>query len=147
MFLDKLLVVSDAQTVTAADTDLSDYSIDTGMVDSEVGTGEEIGFGVSIDTLAVLTGGETYTFQVIESAAAALSGPVVLTSRLMAATDLVAGARFFLPIPIGKPLLQYLGLQVVKAGAASSVTFTAWLTSRSLFNMLAKAYPSGYTIS
>ncbi len=149
MFLDALLLVSDAQAVAGADTDVSTNTIDLGNVTPkrQIGTGEPMGFGVGIDVAAVTGGGETYTFQIIESANADLSAPVVIASFLMTAAQLAAGALSFLPIPPGKPTARYIGVQVVKTGAGAAVTFTAWLTARDLFSLaVPQSYAKGYSI-
>jgi len=148
MFIDAFGLVSDAQAVAGADTDVSTNSIDLGDVTPkrEIGTGEPVGFGVSIDVAAVTGGGETYTFEVIQSAAGDLSAPDVLASYLFTAAQLAAGALSFLDVPPGSPTKRYLGLQVVKTGAGADVTFTAWLTARSAFSILAKSYARGYAV-
>jgi hypothetical protein len=148
MYVDNFLLVSDAQAVAGADTDVSTHSIDlgTGTPTRRVGTGEPLGFGVAIDVAAVTSGGETYTFQVIQSDNANLSSPQVVASYPFSAAQLAQGALSFLPIPPGFPTKRYLGLQVAKTGAAAAVTFTAWLTARDLFSVAAQAYQSGYVV-
>jgi hypothetical protein len=148
MILDALLLLADAQRVQGADTDVSDNTIDLGDVtpNRAIGTGEPLGVAVSIDSAAVVSAGETYTVQVISSAAANLGSPTVLQSHLMTAAQLLAGALTFVALPPGAPVQRYLGVQIVKTGAGADVTFTAWLTSHSMFALQAKAYAKNYNV-
>ncbi len=148
MYLDALLLVSDAQAITA--TAVSTNTIDLGNVTPkrQIGDGDDMGFGVSVDVAADhTTGDETYTFEVIQSANADLSAPDVLSSRAIVFSDLAAGAAHFLAIPKGTPTKRYLGIRVTTAGTTPSVTITAWLTTSALFS-LAKPqnYAKGYSI-
>jgi hypothetical protein len=148
MFLDALLVVSDAQAVTA--TAVSTNTIDLGNVTPkrQIGDGEEMGFGLQVDVAADhTTGDETYQVDLIQSANADLSSPDVLSSRIISYADLTAGATHFIPIPKGTPTKRYLGLRYTTAGTTPTITLTAWLTTSSLFS-LAKPqnYAKGYSI-
>jgi hypothetical protein len=147
MFLDALGLVSDAQAVTA--DAYSTNTVDLGNVnpDREIGTGEPVGFGLSIDVAAdATTGDETYTFIVVQSDNADLSSHDALASYTLTAAQLAAGALFFLEIPIGFPTKRYVGIRYDVGGTTPSVTATAWLTARSMFSKLAKAYARNYTV-
>jgi hypothetical protein len=147
MFLDALLLVSDAQAVSA--TAFSTNTIDLGDVTPkrEVGTGEELGFGMSVDVAAdATTGDETYTFEVVQSANADLTSPDVLASRAIARADLKIGTRWFFPVPMGAPTKRYIGMRYTLGGTTPSITVTTWLTARSLFSIAEKAYAKGYAI-
>ena len=146
MFMDALGLVANVQPVAGADTDVSPSSIDLGAATpkGEIGTGEEIGFGVAIDVAAVTGGGETYALEVIQSASEDLSAPDVLRSRPMLAADLAAGSRHFIGVPDPGPTKRYLGLQWVKTGAGAGLTYTAWLTTQSAFSLEPKIHPKGY---
>lgn len=147
MYIDALGLVSDAQAITA--DAYSTNTIDLGNVTPkrEIGTGEPIGFGLSIDVAADFTSmDETYTFLVVQSANADLSSHDVLASYTFTAAQLAAGALFFLEVPIGFPTKRYLGLRYDVGGMTPTVTCTAWLTSRSLFSVLAKPYARNYAV-
>lgn len=147
MFIDALGLVSDAQAV-AADA-ASTNTIDLGNVTPkrEIGTGEPMGFGFSVDVAAdATTGDETYEFQVIESANADLSAPTIIAQQAIPRATLVAGFQFFLAIPPGYPKARYLGVFYNVGGTTPSITVTAWLTSQKLFSILAKAYAKNYVV-
>jgi hypothetical protein len=148
MFLDALLLVSDAQAFTAAAVSTS--SIDLGNITPKraIGTGEAVGFGFQVDVAASAT---TVKLEVIMATDAALTaGIIVLVEETRLAADLPAGGLLFLTIPPGEPaagFLRYIGVRVTPAGGAATVTLTSWLTSSKLFSVAAKAYAKGYTIS
>lgn len=147
MFLDALLLVSDAQAVTA--TAFSTNTIDLGASTPkrEIGTGEAMGFGVIVDVAAdFTTGNETYQFDLVQSANANLSSPDVIASYVRTAAQLPAGSMHFIPIPPGWPQKQYLGLQYTTGGTTPTITVTAWLTARDLFSIQAKAYAKNYAV-
>jgi hypothetical protein len=145
MFMDALGLVSDAQALTA--TAVSTNTIDLGSqsVTPDIGTGEEVGFGVSID-VALAGTTPTLTLEVIQSASAALSSPTVLASQLLAAAQVTIGKLNFIAIPMGAITQRYIGLRYTLAGTTPTVTVTSWLTSRSLFSIHARNYAKGYSI-
>jgi hypothetical protein len=147
MFLDAFLRVSNAQALTA--TAVSTSSIDQGVVDPdrEIGTGEPIGFGVFVSVAAdATTGNETYQFDVVADDDAALGSPTVLSSSIRTAAQLAAGSAHFFEVPIGFPRERYLGMQYTLGGTTPTITLSAYLMPRSLFSILAKAYPKNYTV-
>jgi hypothetical protein len=81
-----------------------------------------------------------------QSATEDLGSPDVLSSRPIAAADLVAGSRHFIEVPEPGPTKRYLGLQWVKAGAGAGLTYTAWLTSQSAFSEEAKIFPKASAV-
>jgi hypothetical protein len=52
------------------------------------------------------------------------------------------GAQFFLPIPQGTPTQRFIGLRATTAGGTISVS--AWVTSHSLFSLLAASYAKNF---
>lgn len=147
MFLDNLLVVSDAQAVTA--TAFSTNTIDLGNTTPkrEIGTGEALGFGLTVDVAAdFTTTDETYQVDIVQSANANLSSPDVIASFIRTAAQLAAGSMHFFPVPPGWPTKQYLGLRYTTGGTTPTVTVTAFLTARDLFSILAKAYAKNYVV-
>lgn len=148
MYIDALLLVSDAQAVTA--DAVSTNTIDLGNVTPKrrIGTGEPMGFGMQVDVAAdFTTGDETYSFEVIESANADLSSATVIAAYTRTAAQLFAGSLHFFTIPPGFPTARYLGLNYNVGGTTPTITVTAWLTTQALFSIAAQHYAKGYTIS
>lgn len=146
MFMDALLLVSDAQAVTA--TAVSTSSIDTSLtsVQRQVGTGEPIGFGLTVDVAADhTTGNETYQVDIVSDGDPALGSPTVIASYVLLFSQLTAGAKFFFPLPMGFPAERYIGLQYTVGGTTPTVTVTAALTLQSMFSKEPVAYPRAYT--
>jgi hypothetical protein len=124
MFIDALLLVSDAQAITADAA--STNTIDLGAVNMRMGSGNPLVFFFSIDVAAdITTGDETYAFQVIQSAAANLATPDILALRTIAAADLKAGMKQTVGIPIGTPTKRYLGAYYDVGGTTPTITVTA----------------------
>lgn len=150
MFIDALLKVSAAQAFVAAAVSTS--SIDLGLITAlsqrNIGTGEPMGFAFQVGVAASST---TVKLEIIMATDAALTaGIIVLAEETRLSADLPLGALLFLGIPPGAPaagFLQFLGVRVTPAGGAATVTLSAWLTTHSLFSILAKSYLKGYTIS
>jgi hypothetical protein len=153
MFQDALLLISDAQAVSA--TAVSTSSIDTmdTTVQRAIGTGEPVGFAVSIDVSAVITTtDETYQFDIVEDDDEALGSPNVIasflyTAAMAVALQLVAGKKIFLPIPPGFPKLRYIGLKYALGGNAdNAITVTASLMPASMFSLEPQNYPKNYVV-
>lgn len=150
MFLDALLKVASAQAFVAAAVSTS--SIDIGLITAlsqrQIGTGEPLGFAFQVGVAASST---TVKLEIIMATDAALTaGIIVLAEETRLSADLPLGALLFLGIPPGAPaagFLQFLGVRVTPAGGAATVTLSAWLTTHSLFSILAKSYAKGYVIS
>jgi len=130
MFIDALLLVSDAQAVTV--DAVSTHTIDLGGTNKRIGNGVPLVFFITLDVAADITDlNETYSFQVIQSASANLSTPDVLAVRTIAAADLKAGVIQSIGIPIGTPTKQYLGLNYDTGGTTPSLTVTAGVVPQS----------------
>lgn len=124
MFLDALLLLSDAQAVSADAA--STNTIDLGATNTRIGTGKPLVILFAVDVAAdITTGDETYIFQCIQSAAANLSSPDVLAQRTIVAADLKAGATQTVGIPIGTPTKRYLGAFYDVGGTTPTITVTA----------------------
>jgi hypothetical protein len=153
MYIDSLLKVSAAQAFTAAQvsTNSVDLGVSGGKVPSgnppfrELGTGEDVGFGVAVIVAASCT---TVLVEVINTTDAALTaGLVVLGSITYLAADLFLGALKYVPIASGGPIagwLEFLGVRVTPVGGAATVTLTIWLTAENLFSVLAKSYAKNF---
>lgn len=147
MFLDALALLSDAQalTVTALSTNTIDFGNTTPKRDPFDGEPMTLCFGVDV-AADFTTADETYEFQAISSAAAALTTPTVLSRRAILATLLTAGTVHYLPIPPGSMLLRYFGANYVLGGTSPLLTVTTWLSPQSMIQRW-KVYASGYTVS
>lgn len=142
MVLDNLLVVSDTQAFGAAA--VSTNSIDCGLVTPgrQIGTGEPVGFAFAIDVSGTVAAS---LLEIISATDGPLTaGIIVHASRSIPLAEAVAGALFFLGLPIGTPTQRYLGIRVTTAGG--TISATAWLTAQALFSILPRAYPKAYTV-
>lgn len=149
MFLDALLLLSDAQALSA--TGFSTNTIDLGNVTPkrDIAVGEPMCVVITVDVAADATSGdETYTFQFVQSANANLSSPDVLAQTAIARATLVAGYSVILPIPEGVITKQYVGMQYTLAGTTPSITVTAALQPQSMASLAKpQTYAKAYTIS
>jgi len=147
MYVDALGLVSDAQAFVAAA--VSTKSIDLGDVTPkrQIGTGEPVGFGISVDVAASCT---TVKLEAIMATDEALTaGIVVLNEATRLAADLPTGGLLFLPIPPGAPaagFLRYLGVRVTPVGGAATVTLSAALTLAKMFSVPPQSYARGYAV-
>jgi hypothetical protein len=140
MFLDALGRVSNAQAFGAAA--VSTDSVDLGNVTPkrQVGTGEPVGFGFVVTTAGTVAAS---LVEVISATDAALTaGILVEASVSIPLADAVAGFGIFIAFPPGRPRQRYVGVRVTTAGG--TISGTAWLTSHSLFSILAASYAKGY---
>ena len=138
MYIDALNLLCDAQAFTA--DAVSTNSLDLGNVTPkrQIGSGEPMAVTVQVDVSADNTSGtETYSFEVIQSANDNLGTPTVIARQNgIAATTLVAGYVFVIPIPPGFPTARYLGLNF-DGSASDTPTITkrpmarpCWISGR-----------------
>jgi hypothetical protein len=134
MFVDKLLLVSDAQAFSA--TGLSTDKIDLGAYQTlrnRIGDGEQMGFLITVDVAAdATTGDETYQFDIVTDEDSAFGSVLVLISYVLSRTLLTAGSRWFLPIPQYQPRERYIALRLTLGGTTPSITITAALSPAKL---------------
>lgn len=144
MVLDNELKLSDAQAFAA--TGVSTNTVDLGLANNRVGNGEPIGIAVNVEVAAdATTGDETYEFQALSDDSAALGSTTLLASITIARATLIVGYRFFIPIPPGVAE-RYIGLRLVLGGTTPSITISAYVCPRSMFNK-AELFADGFTIS
>jgi hypothetical protein len=147
---DALLQLSAAQAVTV--TAVSTNTIDLGS-NRDVGVGEDLYMVINTDVAAVAAGAATVQFQVITSAAAALTAPNVISQTdLIPKTDLTVGRKPIVlcinpavlnALPLGQ---RYLGVQyTVGTGPLTAGSFTAFITDSDV--SVNKNYPSGFTVA
>ena len=150
MFLDALLVVSDAQAITVDVVSTNTIDLGNPTVKNRVGSGEPMCFLITVDVAADgTTGDETYAFEVISSASSNLSSPTVLNRRAFLAgqhTQLGAGAKVILDVPPFQPQQRFLGLNYDVGGTTPSITVTAALQPRSMAEESLINYSKGYTV-
>jgi hypothetical protein len=145
MITDANLQVSSAQavTVTAPSTNTIDLT-----VARDVGEGSKLFADFSVPTACTAAGAATVTLQVIASAAANLSAPVIIgSSDAIPVASLVAGYTAAVAInPQLKSLgLRYLGVNyVVATGPLTAGAFTCDINVGVQDN---KNYASGFAVS
>jgi len=145
MYLDVLGRVSNAQAFGAAAVSTDSIDLGPGSVapnGRQIGTGEPMGFGVAVTTAGTVA---PTLMEIISATDAPLTaGILVHASRTIPLAETVAGAVFFIPLPMGTPTQRFLGVRFTTA--AGTISATVWLTTHSLFSLLAKAYPKNYVV-
>lgn len=147
MITDSQATLSAAQVVTASA--VSTNTIDLSQA-RDLAPGEELNVYFNVDVAATAAGAATVTFQVISSAAAALTSPTIIvqTDAIPKAT-LVAGFKLQLPIaraPLTALGQRYLGVQyTVATGPLTAGSFSAGVVID--YADVQKSYPSGFTVN
>jgi len=150
MFLDKQNMLSEAQAVTASA--VSTNTIDLGVA-RDIAPGEDLSIFVAVDVAALAAGAATVEFQVISSAAAALTSPTVLSSTgPIGKAELTLNRKLIeLKVPravlLAQPVGQrYLGIQyVVATGPLTAGSFTAGIVVD--FQDQKQLYASGFSVT
>jgi hypothetical protein len=146
MITDANLLLSSAQTLIHTDsTVVSTNTVDLGIA-RDIGEGENL--YVEFDLTIALVGGTSVDFQVIISAAEALTGPVIVgASGPILTADGVIGKRIAVRInpKIASKGLRYLGAQYVIVGAMSAGAVNANVVKDIQDGQ--KFYPSGFSVS
>lgn len=144
-YIDFETLLSDSQAVTADAVSTNAYDTGAASGEGDIGSGEPMCIEFNVEVAAdATTGDETYTFQVIESAASNLGSATVLASRTIAASLLTAGYTFALVIP--PTSLRYVGANYDVGGTTPSVTVSANIKPLSMVDQRA-VHPDGITIS
>lgn len=150
MLTDALLQLASAQAVTS--TAVSTNTIDLSQA-RDLGEGRDLYAVITVDTTATAAGAATVNFQIISSAAAALTSPTILgQTDAIGKAELTAGRRpIVVRIPstvlAAQPIGQrYLGLQyTVGTGPLTAGAFSVAITDTDV--SVGKNYPSGYTVA
>jgi hypothetical protein len=128
MFVDALLLLSDAQVLTATDDSTNVIDLGNTTPVRDISAGEPMALAVNVDAAAdAVTGDETYEIAVVQSDNADLSSPDVLTSRVILAAQLGIGTVHQLPIPPGSITKRYLGATYTLGGTTPGLTLTAYI--------------------
>jgi len=148
MMTDALLQLSSAQAVTAS-------AVSTNTVDLSVARdmapGKQLYAVFTVDTTVTAAGAATVNFQIISSAAAALSSPTVLAQTdAIGKAELTAGRKPIV-VALNPSVLaaqpngqRYLGVQyTVGTGPLTAGAFTCTITDSYPAD---KAYASGFTV-
>lgn len=149
MFTDALLQLSSAQAVTASA--VSTNTIDLSVA-RDMGPGRGLYAVFTVDVAATAAGAGTVNFQVISSAAAALTSPTILVQTdAIGKAELTVGRRpIYLEVPASvlaaQPIGQrYLGVQyTVGTGPLTAGSFSCAITDSMVD--VGKNYPSGFTV-
>jgi hypothetical protein len=146
MITDDLLKVSDAQDVTVGA--VSENTIDLSVA-RDIGEGENLYMLFRVDTdVTRSAGAATVTFQVIGSAAEALTNPVILgSSAAIAKADLTAGKTVAVRINplIGSNGYRYLGAYYDVSATLDTGAFTATVVKDIQDGK--KFYASGFSVA
>ena len=154
MYVDSYCLLSDSQALSATAVSTNTYDQGSPTIQRHIGTGEPVGAVVCVEVAAdFTTTDETYRFDLVQSAAAALTTPTVLASLAFIASgslissNLTAGYIFTLPIPFGMALQRYIGMNYTLGGTTPSVTVSAFFGPLKLGMGKFVAYAKGYTIT
>lgn len=146
MYMDALLMLSDAQAITVDAVSTNTIDLGNPTVKNRIGTGEPLVVAVQVDVAAdITTGDETYAIEVISSASANLSSPTVIGRYVLTAAQLAIGKKFALPIPSGMPTQRYLGLNYDTGGTTPTATITASVMPANMAEAEYTYYAKGYS--
>ena len=148
MITDKLLRVSEDQTLVKKDsTELSTNTVDLSVA-RDIGEGKNLYFVFTVTT--AVSAGTSVAFEIIHDAKADLSTATVLASTgAIAKASLTKGAQFVLQIPpqvasLGK---RYLGAQYVVVGDNSAGAGAVTTDIVETIQDGKKFYASGFTVA
>jgi hypothetical protein len=82
----------------------------------------------------------------VQSANANLSSPDILAQVAVSRTVLLAGFKFYLPIPVNLITKRFIGVQYTLGGTTPSITISSQIQPMSMIQA-DKTYAKGYTIS
>ena len=127
MILDKTLLLSDEQAVTA--TAVSTNTIDLSAALRDIGAGEQIYAVVVVDVDFTAAGAATMVISLITDDAAALSSPTTILSTPAIGKAALTAGRVPIVIPVPPNIAeQYLGLNyTVATGPMTAGKVTAFL--------------------
>lgn len=149
--VDDFLKLSAAQTVTASA--VSTNTVDLGT-SRDLGPGERLMVQFTVDQTVTAAGAGTVTFQVISSAAAALTSPTILAQTdAIGKAELTAGRKPIV-VTIDRAALisaqalgqRYIGVQyTIGTGPLTAGQFTAYIVHGA--QDVNKNYASGFSVT
>ena len=143
MLIDKQLVVSDAQAITADAYSTNTIDLGSSNPERQIGDGEPMALVVCCD-VALAGTSPTLVVNLVESANADLSShAVILASKSYSA--LAAGDRIVIPLPPGSPVERYVGAYYDVGGTSPTVTLTSFVQPLSMVEKR-KDYASGFSV-
>jgi hypothetical protein len=124
MYLDDLLVLSEAQAVVA-DANSTNY-IDTEVVG---GPGWKYGEPLAVIVLVktVTVAGTGITFRVVHKATEPTTGDAALVDVTVLAVDLAVNKKIIIPLPLGVTILRMIRLYYDITAATESYVLSAYL--------------------
>ena len=152
MIVDALNKLSASQAVTASA--VSGNTIDLSQArDINGAEGPSLNLIINVEQTVTAAGAATVNFQLITSAAAALTSPTIIgQTDAIPKASLVAGTQIVIPVPrslINQLGQRYLGMQyTVGTGPLTAGIFTAYITlgAGDQTGAMKKVYPSGWSI-
>ncbi len=144
MYIDKLLLMSNAQalTATAASTDV----IDLKNGENNLGIGTPMSVVITLDVAADdTTGDETYVAALETDSTSAFSSAATLGSVTITRGD-VAGTKYVIALPADTNCEQYVRLNYTLGGTTPTVTVTAMMMPSCMIQNDV-TYPGGFVVS
>lgn len=142
MFIDALLKVSAAQAFGAAAVSTNSIDLALTTPGRQIGTGEPLGFGISIDVSATVA---APIVEIISATDAALTAGIIShASMTIALASAVAGSLWFIGLPLGTPTQRFVGVRITTAGG--TVTASVWLTTAEGFSIAPRSYPKNFVV-
>ena len=118
MIIDRQMLLSNGQAVTAAATSLSTDVYDTGAAGININTNRELQLFVYVTE--AFAGGTNVTVNLIQSAAVGMGSPDILVSSGTVVTASLTKGAVLLRLAVPRTSKRYLALQIVSTG-----TYTA----------------------
>lgn len=123
-YRDDKLKLSAAQTVTA---EASDNWIDTELTSPGWERGSTLAVVLNVETTA--TGSTGYNFTIVHKASGQPgTGDTDLVTFRIPVANLTKGKEFVLPLPIGVPILRYVGVYYTRINGDESMVCSAYFT-------------------
>ena len=143
MYLDQQLVLSDSQALTGSA--VSTNAIDLGSLTRNIGIGEPMAV---VFVINVAAGGTTPTLAAaiqFDSTAAFSTAVSVDSGPAWTAAQLVAGAKFVIPIDADTTLNEFVRVNYTMTGTSPTVTVTAYVQPMEMVQA-EQVGTTGYTV-
>lgn len=147
MYVDALALFSNSQTVTTGSENgvNATSSVDLGIANRDIGTGEDLYVVVIVKT-ATTGAGDTCDVKLITDDNDGLNSPAVIATLGQFGANSAIGTKIVAKLPPSNSYQRYIGLQYLAGGSGPLETgaFTAFLTNGAQLN---KLYANGFSIS